>query len=59
MSIVEFRHHTLSNGLDVVAECNPNAYSTGLAYFVKTGSRDEIPETVSYTHLTLPTKRIV
>ncbi len=50
MSIVEFRHHTLSNGLDVVAECNPNAYSTGLAYFVKTGSRDETPEISGVSH---------
>ena len=50
MSIVEFRHQTLSNGLDVVAECNPNAYSTGLAYFVKTGSRDETPEIYGVSH---------
>lgn len=38
---MEFRQHTLANGLEIVAECNPNAYSLGMAYFVKTGSRDE------------------
>ncbi len=38
---MEFRHHTLPNGLEIIAECNPSAYSLGLAYFVKTGSRDE------------------
>ena len=35
MSQVTFRTHTLPNGLQLVAECNPNAYSTGLSYFVK------------------------
>lgn len=38
---MEFRNKTLNNGLEIVAECNPRAYSTGLAYFVNTGSRDE------------------
>lgn len=38
---MEFRQHTLPNGLEIVAECNPSAYSLGIAYFVKTGSRDE------------------
>ena len=38
---MEFRHHTLPNGLEIIAECNPSAYSLGMAYFVKTGARDE------------------
>ncbi|MBA63054.1 MAG: peptidase M16 [Planctomycetaceae bacterium] len=50
MSEVRFRHHTLRNGLQIVAECNPNAYSTGLAYFVKTGSRDETEEISGVSH---------
>ncbi len=38
---MQFRKHTLDNGLEIVAECNPRAYSTALGFFVKTGSRDE------------------
>ena len=36
-----FHHKQLSNGLDVIAEINPDAHSTALGLFVKTGSRDE------------------
>ena len=50
MSQVTFRTHTLPNGLQLVAECNPNAYSTGLSYFVKTGARDETPEISGVSH---------
>ncbi len=38
---MEFREHILENGLEVIAECNPAAYSTAIAFFVKAGSRDE------------------
>ena len=38
---LEFRQHTLDNGLQIVAECNPDAYSASYAFFVRTGSRDE------------------
>ncbi|MBN2577473.1 MAG: insulinase family protein [Pirellulales bacterium] len=38
---MEFLNHTLSNGLQIVAECNPEAHSTALAFFVQTGARDE------------------
>jgi predicted Zn-dependent peptidase len=38
---LEFREHTLANGLEIIAECHPRAYSTALGFFVKTGSRDE------------------
>lgn len=38
---MEFREHTLPNGLEIIAECNRQAYSTALGFFVKTGSRDE------------------
>tara|TARA_Y100000814_G_scaffold221353_1_gene165550 strand:- start:337 stop:1578 length:1242 start_codon:yes stop_codon:yes gene_type:complete len=50
MSQVTFRTHTLPNGLQLVAECNPNAYSTGLSYFVKTGARDETPAISGMSH---------
>lgn len=47
---MEFRETTLANGLEIIAECNPRAYTTGLAYFVKTGSRDETPEVAGVSH---------
>jgi predicted Zn-dependent peptidase len=36
-----FRHHQLANGLDIVAEENPDSHSFAAGIFVKTGSRDE------------------
>jgi predicted Zn-dependent peptidase len=36
-----FHHQQLPNGLDVIAEVNPDSYSTALGLFVKTGARDE------------------
>src|SRR6187399_1100515 len=36
-----FRQHTLDNGLEIVAETSPDAYSSAYAFFVRTGSRDE------------------
>ncbi|HEX4123888.1 MAG TPA: pitrilysin family protein [Tepidisphaeraceae bacterium] len=36
-----FHQHQLSNGLQIVAERNPDAYSTAMGLFVNTGSRDE------------------
>ena len=47
---MEFREHKLGNGLEVVAECNPQAYSTALGFFVRTGSRDETPEIAGVSH---------
>ena len=47
---MEFRQQTLDNGLEVVAECNPQAYSTAIAFFVKTGARDETPEIAGVSH---------
>lgn len=38
---MEFRSHQFANGLELVAELNPNAYSLGVGCFVNTGSRDE------------------
>ena len=45
-----FRHHTLDNGLEIVAECNNSAYSTGLGFFVRTGARDETDEIAGVSH---------
>ena len=34
-----FRQHTLDNGLEIVAETSPDAYSAAYAFFVRTGAR--------------------
>ncbi|MBN2477170.1 MAG: insulinase family protein [Pirellulales bacterium] len=47
---MEFRSHTLPNGLEIVAECNGEAHSTALGFFVKTGSRDENDATAGVSH---------
>src|SRR6202167_2972893 len=36
-----FKHHQLANGLDIIAEENPDSHSFAAGIFVKTGSRDE------------------
>jgi predicted Zn-dependent peptidase len=45
-----FHHHQLSNGLDVIAEINPDSHSFAAGLFVKTGSRDESPNIVGVSH---------
>jgi len=45
-----FHHHQLSNGLDIVAEVNPDSHSFAAGLFVKTGSRDEDPKIVGVSH---------
>ncbi len=47
---MEFRSHTLENGLQIVAECNAEAYSSALGFFVKTGSRDETDAVAGVSH---------
>ena len=38
---MEYRQHRLANGLEILAECNDQAYTTGFGFFVKAGARDE------------------
>lgn len=45
-----FHNHRLENGLEIVAECNPEAHSTALGFFVKTGSRDESDDVAGVSH---------
>ncbi len=47
---MEFCEHTLGNGLCVVAECNGEAHSIALGFFVQTGSRDETDEVAGVSH---------
>ena len=45
-----FHHHQLPNGLDVIAEVNPDSHSFAAGLFVKTGSRDETPDINGVSH---------
>lgn len=45
-----FRHHTLANGLSIVAEPDANAHSAAIGFFVKTGARDEPGELMGVSH---------
>jgi len=47
---LKFRERILSNGLEIVAECNDDAYSTAVAFFVKTGARDETDAVAGVSH---------
>ena len=47
---MQFLKATLENGLEVVAECNPQAWSTALGFFVKTGARDEADGVSGVSH---------
>jgi predicted Zn-dependent peptidase len=47
---MEFRSHTLANGLEIVAEVSPNAYSSAYAFFVRTGARDETEAISGVSH---------
>ncbi|WP_339727658.1 pitrilysin family protein [uncultured Gimesia sp.] len=45
-----FHEAKLDNGLQIIAELNPNAHSLALGYFVRTGSRDETSEVSGVSH---------
>jgi len=47
---LEFLKHTLENGLEIAAECNPQAWSTALGFFVRAGARDESDSVAGVSH---------
>ncbi|MGA2616822.1 MAG: pitrilysin family protein [Thermoguttaceae bacterium] len=47
---MQFRTAVLPNGLEIVAECNAQAYSTALGFFVRSGARDETDEVSGVSH---------
>ncbi|MCG6154937.1 M16 family metallopeptidase [Rubinisphaera margarita] len=47
---MKFQQTTLSNGLNIVAEVNPNVHSLAFGFFVRTGSRDETDEVSGVSH---------
>ena len=47
---MKFLSHALKNGLEIVAECNGEAHSTALGFFVRTGARDETAAVAGVSH---------
>jgi predicted Zn-dependent peptidase len=47
---MSFRQHTLDNGLEIIAETSPDAYSSAFAFFVRTGARDETRDISGVSH---------
>ncbi|MDG1872999.1 MAG: pitrilysin family protein [Mariniblastus sp.] len=47
---MEYRQHKLENGLEILAECNREAYTSAFGFFVRTGSRDETHEVSGVSH---------
>lgn len=45
-----FRQHILDNGLEIVAETSPDAYSSAFAFLVRTGARDETSSISGVSH---------
>mgnify|MGYP003664235656 FL=1 len=45
-----FYKEKLNNGLQIIAELNPNAHSVAVGYFVRTGSRDETDAVSGVSH---------
>ncbi len=48
--IMEFKNEKLANGLVVIGEVNKSAKSAAVGFFVKTGSRDEVPGINGVSH---------
>ncbi len=47
---MEFKNEKLANGLVVIGEVNKSAKSAAVGFFVKTGSRDEVPGINGVSH---------
>jgi predicted Zn-dependent peptidase len=47
---VKFEHARLSNGLEIIAEPNPDARSVAVGFCVRTGARDESAELSGVSH---------
>ena len=47
---MEYKQHQLANGLQILAECNDEAYTTAFGFFVRAGSRDETAAVGGVSH---------
>jgi predicted Zn-dependent peptidase len=45
-----FHTHTLANGLQIIGETNPAALCAAVAFWVRTGARDETPQVSGVSH---------
>lgn len=47
---VQFKRAKLANGLTILGECDPQAHSAAVGYFVRTGARDEPAALMGVSH---------
>ena len=47
---MNYRTHTLDNGLQILAECNDHAHTSAFGFFVRAGSRDETSAISGVSH---------
>ena len=47
---IDFKQAKLHNGLTIIAESDPNAHTSAIGFFVKTGARDEKSEVMGVSH---------
>ena len=47
---IAFHHHRLPNGLNIVAETNPDAHTAAVGFFVNAGTRDEEADVMGVSH---------
>lgn len=47
---MNYRTHTLDNGLQILAECNDHAHTSAFGFFVRAGSRDETSDISGVSH---------
>ncbi len=47
---IQFKQTTLANGLEIIAEIDPQAHTSAMGFFVKTGARDEDRAVMGVSH---------
>ncbi|MEC9158132.1 MAG: pitrilysin family protein [Planctomycetota bacterium] len=47
---VRFHNERLDNGLQIIGECDPNAHTTALGFWISTGARDEESSLMGVSH---------
>ncbi|MCC6581426.1 MAG: insulinase family protein [Phycisphaeraceae bacterium] len=47
---IHFQEHRLANGLTIVAECDADAHTAAVGFFVRTGTRDETLPVMGVSH---------
>jgi predicted Zn-dependent peptidase len=47
---IQFRQASLSNGMNIIAEIDPDAHTSAAGFFVKAGARDEATQIMGVSH---------